>query len=86
MSNKPTNADLAAELMSMKKDNEQLTARISELHKDIRDIKVTLLDPDNGAIARVNRNTEFRQATTKALWVVYAALVGIIVKIFTGDI
>jgi|688.fasta_scaffold113680_5 hypothetical protein len=86
MSNKPTNADLAAELLSMKKDNEQLTARISELHKDIRDIKVTLLDPDNGAIARVNRNTEFRETTSKALWVVYAALVGIIVKIFTGEI
>jgi hypothetical protein len=86
MSNKPTNADLAAELLSMKKDNEQLSARISELHKDIRDIKVTLLDPDHGAIARVNRNTEFRETTSKALWVVYAALVGIIVKIFTGEI
>jgi hypothetical protein len=86
MSTKPTNADIAAELASMKKDHEQLSARISDLHKDIREIKQTLLDPDNGALARVNRNTEFRQATTKALWVVYAALVGIIVKIFTGDI
>ena len=83
---RPTNVDIANDLSGMKKDQQQLSARIDELHQDIRIIKTQLLDPDSGAIARVNRNTEFRQGTTKALWVIYAALVGIVVKLFVGDV
>ena len=84
MAGRPTNADIANDINGMKKDHETLNKRIDDLHKDIREIKTQLLDPDNGAIARVNRNTEFRQSASKALWIVYAALVGIIVKLFVG--
>jgi hypothetical protein len=83
---RPTNVDIANDLSGMKKDHQQLSMRIDELHQDIRIIKTQLLDPDSGAIARVNRNTEFRLGTTKALWVIYAALVGIVVKLFVGDV
>jgi|NOAtaT_6_FD_contig_21_9178552_length_450_multi_5_in_0_out_0_2 hypothetical protein len=81
---RPTNVDISNELSFLKRDLEQLSRRHDDLHSDIREIKVQLLDPDNGAIARVNRNTEFRQGATKAFWIVYAALVGIIVKLFVS--
>ena len=32
-----------------------------DLKEDFSDIKYTLLNPENGVIVRVNKNTEFRQ-------------------------
>ena len=41
-----------------------------------------LLDPDRGVTARVNINTSHRKIMSKALWVIYAVTLGLIVKIF----
>jgi hypothetical protein len=41
-----------------------------------------LLDPDHGVTARVNRNTSYRKIMSKALWVVYTILTGLIIKMF----
>ena len=67
-----------------------------EMHENIKEIKAILLDPEDGLIVRVNKNTYWRreidsdefkvmlrwkQAVTHALWISYTALVGIIIKI-----
>ena len=39
-------------------------------------IKKVLLDPDKGAIARVNRNTDFRKKANAGLWSVWVAVLG----------
>ena len=41
-----------------------------------------LLDPDYGVVARVNKNTSTRKIIVKALWVIYAATIGLIIKMF----
>jgi len=61
--------------------NEQLHAELLELKADVREIKVRLLDPDHGTIARVNRNTDFRKKASGALWSVWIAVLGIIGKL-----
>ncbi len=48
--------------------NEQLHAEILEIKADVRELKIRLLDPDSGAIARVNRNTDFRKKRKRRLW------------------
>lgn len=72
------------EIQLMKRDIELLTENVESIKEDIREIKKVLLDPDNGAIARVNKNTEFRKNTGKALWVIYASLVAILAQLFFG--
>ena len=72
------------EIQLMKRDIEQLKESMDSIKGDIREIKKVLLDPDNGAIARVNKNTEFRRTTGKALWIIYASLVAILAHIFFG--
>ena len=69
---------------------------LEEMHEMIKEIKEILLDPEDGIIVRVNKNTYWRkeldadefkallrwkQSVTHAMWVAYTALVGIIVKI-----
>jgi len=39
-----------------------------------------LLNPDYGVTARVNRNTTHRKVMSKALWVIYAVVIGLIIK------
>ena len=69
---------------------------LQEIHQTVNEIKEILLDPEDGIIVRVNKNTYWRkeldadefkallrwkQSVTHAMWVAYTALVGIIVKI-----
>ena len=69
---------------------------LEEMHEMIKEIKEILLDPEDGIVVRVNKNTYWRkeldadefkallrwkQSVTHAMWVAYTALVGIIVKI-----
>ena len=69
---------------------------LKEIHENVKEIKAILLDPEDGIIVRVNKNTFWRkeldadefkvmlrwkQAVTHALWISYTALVGIIIKI-----
>tara|TARA_Y100001963_G_C6531824_1_gene331444 strand:- start:246 stop:458 length:213 start_codon:yes stop_codon:yes gene_type:complete len=61
--------------------NEQLHAEILEIKADVRELKIRLLDPDSGAIARVNRNTDFRKKATGAIWSVWVAVLGILGKL-----
>ena len=61
--------------------NKQIHDELRDLKEDVRFIKKKLLDPDSGAIARVNRNTAFRKQTGKILWSIWIAILGIIGKI-----
>ena len=67
-----------------------------EIHENVKEIKAILLDPEDGLIVRVNKNTYWRreldadefkallrwkQGVTHAMWVVYSAVLGILIKI-----
>ena len=69
---------------------------LQEIHENVKEIKEILLDPEDGIIVRVNKNTYWRkeldadefkallrwkQTINSALWVAYSALIGILVKI-----
>ena len=69
---------------------------LKEMHENIKEIKAILLDPEDGIIVRVNKNTYWRreldadefkallrwkQAVTHAMWIAYTTLFGIIIKI-----
>ena len=45
----------------LKKSVEDLQVDHKELRDSIRDLKKSLLDPDNGVVVRVNKNSEFRR-------------------------
>ena len=49
------------ELTLLKKSVEDLQVDHRELRDSIRDLKKSLLDPDNGVVVRVNKNSEFRR-------------------------
>jgi len=69
---------------------------LEEIHQTVKEIKEILLDPEDGLIVRVNKNTYWRkeidsdefkallrwkQGVTHAMWVAYTTLTGILVKL-----
>ena len=69
---------------------------LEEIHQTVKEIKAILLDPEDGIIVRVNKNTYWRhqidsdefkaiirwkQAMTHAMWISYSTILGIIIKI-----
>ena len=88
-----TNKDLLDRLERIEK--KLPNGELEEIHKACKEIKKLLLDPEEGLVVRVNQNTYWRrqldvdefkailrwkQNVTHALWVSYAVLVGIILK------
>jgi len=72
------------------------SGQLDEIHETVKEIKQILLDPEDGLIVRVNKNTYWRrqvdtdefkaivrwkQAMTHAMWISYSALLGIIIKL-----
>ena len=75
--------------MTMKDDISLMEHRMNSMEEklDKMDGKLDmltekLLDPDRGVTARVNRNTSYRKVMSKAIWVVYTILTGLIIKMF----
>ena len=58
--------------------NKQLHKELIDLKEDVRFIKRKLLDPDDGTIARVNKNTSFRKSAQKTLWSIWVVIIGIL--------
>jgi hypothetical protein len=76
-----TNEHLHSEIKIVKNDMQYLKEGQIKIQEDITMIKKVLLDPDKGAIARVNRNTDFRKKANGALWSVWIAVLGILGKL-----
>ena len=89
-----TNKDILQRLESI--ENKLPNGELEEMHGMIKEIKEILLDPEDGIIVRVNKNTFWRkeidadefkalirwkQSINNALYVVYSAVVGIILKL-----
>ncbi len=76
-----TNADLYNDIQLLKQDLGHVKKDQTKMMNDISMIKSQLLDPDSGAIARVNRNTDFRKKASGALWSVWVAMIGVLAKL-----
>ena len=96
----------------LKKSVMDLSEGQGALKDTIRDLKKQLLDPDNGVVVRVNRNSDFRKESeqrgplcqksfenmedsvnsilgwknnvSKALWILFTGIAGLIVKTMLG--
>ena len=80
-----TNENLHSEIKLVKNDIEHLKDGQEKIQSDLSMIKKQLLGPDDGAIARINRNTEFRNKAQKVLWSLWIAVLGIIGKMIFWD-
>ena len=89
-----TNKDIIEKLDCVE---QRLTnGELEEIHSTVKEIKEVLLDPEDGLIVRVNKNTywrkqiniqdieelkNFKQNVTHALWGIYSIVLGVIARL-----
>ena len=89
-----TNKDIIQKLECV--ETKLMSGELEEIHETVKEIKEVLLDPEDGIIVRVNKNTywrkqiniqeieelkSFKNNVTKALWGIYTVVLGIIAKL-----
>ena len=80
-----TNEHINNEINLVKQELEYMKKTQDKMQADLTMIKERLLNPDEGTIARVNKNTQFRKSTSKGLWSIWIALIGILTKMIFWD-
>ena len=77
-------------------EDKLMGGELEEIHQTVKEIKEILLDPEDGIIVRVNKNTywrkqinvqdieelkSFKKNVTHALWGIYTIVIGVIAKL-----
>ena len=99
-------ATAAQEIALMKQRMASFEDKLDSMDEKLDNITSKLLNPDDGFVSRVNRNTEFRvdresmlpryerlisdfndmkrwkSSVTKALWIVFTAVIALLFKMF----
>ena len=71
-----------AEIATIKNDIEWMKNDMQKCENHLADIKAILIDPEKGLSMKVNKNTDFRRTTSKALWAVYGIMIALVGKMF----
>ena len=89
-----TNKEIIDKLLAI--EDKLPNGELEEIHQTVTEIKDILLDPEDGLIVRVNKNTYWRkeidadefkalirwkQGMTHAMWIGYTTIFGIIIKL-----
>lgn len=96
-------ATAAQEIALMKQRMDSFEDKLDSMDEKLDNLTSSLLNPDDGFVSRVNKNTEFRLSkfekyeemlqefqdmqrwksnVTKAIWIIFATVVGVLVKMF----
>ena len=89
-----TNKEIIAKLECV--ETKLMNGELEEIHQTVKEIKEILLDPEDGLIVRVNKNTywrrqidtrdiqelkTFKQNVMRALWGIYTIMLGVVAKL-----
>ena len=101
--------DLKIHLSKLSTDQKEHATKMEDVHTDVTELKQKLLDPEDGLVVKINKNTywrktitegdvnfdsikddvkdlnSFKSNVTKALWVVYTTIMGVIIKLIWGE-
>lgn len=91
--------ELKIHLNTLSSEQKEHATKMEEVHRDVTELKYKLLDPEEGLVVKTNKNTywrkqvnpenvkdllQFRNNVTKALWILFTAIVGICAQLIFG--
>ena len=75
-------ATAAQEIALMKQRMDSMEEKLDKMDDKLDMLTKNLLDPDNGVVARVNKNTSARITMQRGLWGIWTIVVGSLAAYF----
>ena len=88
--------ELQVQFSKLAANQQDHAEKMDQVYVDVSEVKERLLNPEDGLVVRINKNTywrrqvnpedvkdllSFKSNVTKAVWILFAAVVGILVKL-----
>ncbi len=78
-------ATTAQEIALMKQRMDSMDDKLDKMDSKLDMLTEKLLNPDNGVVSRVNKNTSARLNMQRALWGLWTVVVGALVTYFLSN-
>ena len=75
-----TNKDIVKEMALMEQRMDSMDEKLDKMDGKLDMLTEKLLDPDDGVVARINKNTSFRKTARIWLGVFFTSIIGIVTK------
>ena len=73
---------LTTAILEMKHNLERMAEKQSEMVDDVKQIKKAVYDPEQGLYARLKALEQWKDATTKIMWVIVTTIAGLLTSTF----
>ena len=70
--------NLLTSIIEMKNHLERMSEKQEEMHNDVKKINKALYDPEQGLYARIKALENWKESTSKVIWVVMTSVIGLI--------
>ena len=74
--------NLLTSIIEMKNHLERMSEKQEEMHNDVQKINKALYDPEQGLYARLKALENWKESTSKVLWVVMTTVIGLATATF----
>lgn len=77
---------LTTAILEMKMNLERMAEKQEEMVDDVKHIKQAVYDPEQGLYARIKALEQWKETTSKLMWIIITTVVGLLTTTFYGGI
>jgi hypothetical protein len=74
--------NLTTAILEMKMNLERMAEKQEEMVDDVKQIKKAVYDPEQGLYARIKALEQWKDSTSKIMWVIMTTIVGLLTTTF----
>ena len=75
---------LTTAILEMKMNLERMSEKQEEMVDDVKQIKQAVYDPEQGLYARIKALEQWKETTSKLMWIVITTVVGLVTTTLYG--
>jgi hypothetical protein len=75
---------LTTAILEMKMNLERMAEKQEEMVDDVKQIKQAVYDPEQGLYARIKALEQWKETTSKVMWIIITTIVGLVTTTLYG--
>ena len=74
--------EISTAILEIKNDIERIAEKQDEMILDVKEVKKAIYSPDSGLYARLRALEQWKDSTSKVMWVIITTVVGLLTTTF----